>query len=168
MLVLAVVANPVLAMLGQIAAIVICLFVLIFVLLGVAFNVLMAFAMKWVSEKINLIKMLRPSVESINSASRGLVPAAHEHAMVRRMASLPANLHAVDTKVEQSTHHVTKAVIEFRARTVQVQTVVKALLWPSAVRPRSTTPATHGIPEVKKPNWEAMGEPASQNMEKAV
>ncbi len=50
-------ANPILAMLGQIAAIVICLFMLIFVLLAVAFSVVMTFAMSWVREKADLIKI---------------------------------------------------------------------------------------------------------------
>jgi hypothetical protein len=131
---LVIAANPVLALVGQIAAIVICLFVLIFVLLAVAFNVVMSFAMAWVREKVDLIKMLRPTVESINKASesvsQGVATTANENAVVRQVASLPAHMHTLDEKVGRSTDRVAKAVIEFRARTVQVQTVVKAFLLP--------------------------------------
>jgi len=165
-------ANPVLAMLGQIAAIVICLFVLIFVLLAVAFNILMAFAMTWVSEKVNLIKMLRPSVESINKASesvsQGVAPTANENAIVRRVASLPINMHTVDQKVEQSTDRIVDAVIEFRARTVQVQTIVKAFLLPGVMRPKAAVLVADEAPGITGPDWKIMGEPSSQRTDEAV
>jgi hypothetical protein len=166
-------ANATLAMLGQMAAIVICLFVLIFVLLAVAFNVLMAFAMAWVHEKIELIKMLRPTVESINKASesvsQGVAPAAHENAIVRTAVSLPTAIHTIDKKVEQSTHRVVNVVIEFRARTVQVQTVVKAFLLPGLMRPKPVIPATNGVLEIKgSPSWQVIGEQLSPHAEEAT
>jgi hypothetical protein len=172
MLGLVLAANPVLAMLGQIAAIVICLFILIFVLLAVAFNVLMAFAMTWMSEKIDFIKMLRPAAESINKANesvkQGVAPMANENPIVRRVASLPTNMHAIDKKVEQSTDHVANAVIEFRARTVQIQTVVKAFLFPSMMRPKPAVPASDEVLQAKGPDWKVMGEPSPQRLEEAV
>ena len=165
-------ANSVLAMLGQIAAIVICLFVLIFVLLAVAFNVLMAFAMSWINEKVNIIKMLRPTVESINKASesvsQGVAPTANENAIVRRVASLPTNMHSVDQKVKQSTDRIASAVIEFRARTVQVQTIIKAFLLPGVMRSKAAIPLANTAQEVKGPNWKVIGEPPSQRMDEAV
>jgi len=166
--------NLILAMWGQIAAIVICLFVLIFVLLAVAFNVLMAFAMTWVREKVDLIKMLRPSVESINKASasvsQGVAPIANENAIVRTVATLPTKIHAVDKKVEQSTNRVANAVIEFRARTVQVQTVVKAFLLPGLMRRKPAIPAAaDGVLAVKGPDsWRVIGERSSQRVEEPV
>jgi predicted PurR-regulated permease PerM len=165
-------ANPVLAMLGQIAAIVICLFVLLFVLLAVAFNVLMTFAMTWVSEKVNSIKMLRPTVESINKASesvsQGMAPAANENAIVRRVASLPTNMHTVDQKVEQSTDRIASAVIEFRARTVQAKTVIKAFFLPSIIRPKVVVPSANETREIKEPDWKIIREPTSQRSDEAV
>ncbi len=153
-------ANPVLAMLGQMAAIVIGLCVLIFILLAIAFNVLMVFVMTWMSEKINFIKMLRPTVESINKArelvSQGVEPTANENPMVRRIASLPTNMHAFDKKVEQSTDRVANAVIELRARTVQVQTIVKVFLLPRMMRPRPPILATDGAQEVKGSDHKVM------------
>ena len=171
---LVIAANPILAMWGQIAAIVICLFVLIFVLLAVAFNVLMAFAMTWVREKVDLIKMLRPTVESINKASesvsQGVAPIANENAIVRTVASLPTKIHAVDKKVEQSMDRVTNTVIEFRARVVQVQTVVKAFLLPGLMRRKPAIAAADGALEVKGPDsWRVIGErSSSQRVEEPV
>lgn len=166
-------ANPVLATLGQVAAIVICLFVLIFVLLAVAFNVLMTFAMTWVHEKVDLIKMLRPTVESINKAtelvSQGGAPTVNENTIVRAVASLPANIHAIDKKVEQSTDRAANAVIEFRARTMQVQTVLKAFLLPDLMRRKPATPANDGAQELEGPDaWQVIGEQASQRTEEAA
>jgi hypothetical protein len=165
-------ANPVLATLGQIAAIVIGLCVLVFILLAVAFNVLMMFVMTWMSEKISFIKMLRPAVESINKASesvsQGVEPTANENPIVRGMASLPTNMHAIDKKVVQSTDRVANAVIEFRARTVQVQTVVKAFLFPGVRRTKPAISATDGVLEVEGPDQEVVGEPSSQHREEVV
>lgn len=165
-------ANSVLATLGQIAAIVICLFVLIFVLLAVAFNVLMAFVMTWVSEKVNIIKMLRPTVESINKASesvsQGVAPTANENAIVRRVASLPTNMHAVGQKVEQSTDRIANTVIEFRARTVQIQTIIKAFFLPGVMRSTPAVPIADGALEVKGSDWKVMREPSSQRIDEAV
>jgi hypothetical protein len=163
-------ANPILAMFGQMAAIVICLFALIFVLLAIAFNVLMSFTMAWVHEKVDLIKMLRPTVESINKASesvgQGISPAANENTVVRKIASLPANMHAIDEKVQQSTDRVANAVIEFRARTVQVQTVVKAFLLPGLTRRRPATPTSDGAKDLKVPQaWTVIEESSSQRVE---
>lgn len=165
-------ANPILAMLGQIAAIVICLFMLIFVLLAVAFNAVMTFAMSWVREKADLIKMLRPTVESINKASesvsQGVAPTANENAIVRRVASLPASAHAIDEKVQRSTDRIANAVIEIRARTVQMQTVVKAFLLPGLMKRKPAIPAADGVLEVKGPDsWQVMGERSSQRTEEA-
>lgn len=165
--------NATLAMLGQIAAIVICLFVLIFVLLAVAFNALMAFAMAWVHEKVELIKMLRPTVESINKASesvsQGVAPATDENTIVRTVASLPTTMHAIDKKVEQSTHRVLDAVIEFRARTVQMQTIVKTFFVPGLMRAKPAIPVFHGVLEVKgSPSWKTIGERSSLRPEGAT
>ena len=70
--------NPLLETAGQIAAIIICVFVFVFIILAVAFNVAMAFGMSWLSGKIQMIKMLRPTVESVNktteSALKGIPP----------------------------------------------------------------------------------------------
>jgi hypothetical protein len=83
-------ADPVLAGFGQTAAIIICLFLLVFVLVTVAFALVMVFATTWVREKSNLIKMLRPTVDSVNETSeaaiQGRAPADDKNTIVRTIA----------------------------------------------------------------------------------
>ncbi len=145
-------ANPVLATLGQISAIILCLFVFIFVLLAVVFNLAMAFGLGWLREKAELIKLLRPHVESVNktaeAAKNGVVPTEDTQPVVRALVSVPGRVQAVDTKVDQTTERIVKAAIEFRARTVQVQTIARALFIPGAKKQRSTTRVDkNGVPD---------------------
>jgi hypothetical protein len=135
--------DPTLAAWGQLAAIIICLYIVPFVLIALAFNVAMAFGLGWVREKINLIKMLRPTVESVNKTTEavmeGLPVEMNENKVVRTIAEGPAGVHTIDKQVDKGADKVTNAVIEFRARTVQVQGIVKAFLAPR-------TPRTKQIP----------------------
>lgn len=134
--------NPIIATFGQIAALVICLFILIFVLLALVFNLAMGFGLKWVRDKSELIKMLRPSVESLNKTSeqslQGIPPDTSGNPLVRTVSQLPVRMQAADKKVEQATDRVANAVIEFRARTVQAKTIVKAFLLPGTIQKRLT------------------------------
>src|SRR5690242_16553332 len=120
--------NPTLAGFGQLAAIIICLFAFIFILIAVAFNLAMVFGTAWLREKVNLIKMLRPTVDSVNktteSALQGQPPAEDGNAVVRTIARVPTGVQAADKKVDEVTDKVAETAIEFRARTVQVRTIV--------------------------------------------
>lgn len=133
-------ANPIIATGGQIAAIIICAFLLVLFVLILAVNLALGFVLSWVREKSELIKMLRPTVDSVNKSSeatlRGVSPAAEENAIVRTIATVPGGARVVDQKVDQVSGRVANAVIEFRARTVQAQTVVQAFLLPGLNRQR--------------------------------
>jgi hypothetical protein len=128
--------NPLLESVGQIAAIIICLFVLVFIILAVAFNLAMAFGMSWLAEKIQVIKLLRPTVESVNKATEstleGLPPDQIDNRTIRTIASIPTNLRHIEEKVDQGADKVADAVIEFRARTVQAKTILKAFFLPGS------------------------------------
>lgn len=130
--------NPVLATGGEIAAIVIGLYSLVFIILTVVFGLTMDVIFSWLSEKVKLIKMLRPTVESVNKTSEAMVngtPApANENRIVELVAQGPSQVHKLDKQVDQVTDKVANAVIEFRARTIQVQTVAKALFAPNVLR----------------------------------
>ncbi len=65
--------DPVLAGFGQTSAIIICLFLLVFIIITVALALGMVFATSWVNEKANLIKMLRPTVDSVNKTSEAAI-----------------------------------------------------------------------------------------------
>ena len=130
--------NPIFATGGQIAAIVIGLYSLLFILLTVVFGLTMDVIFTWLSEKAKLIKMLRPTVNSVNETSEAMVngtpPPANENRIVELVAQGPSQVHKLDKQVEQVTDKVANAVIEFRARTIQVQTVAKALFAPNTLR----------------------------------
>ena len=152
--------NPILATGGQIAAIVIGLYSLIFILLTVVFGLTMDVIFTWVSDKAKLIRMLRPTVESVNKTSEAMVNGtpvpANDNRVVEVVAQGPSQVHKLDRQVDQVTDKVANAVIEFRARTIQVQTVAKAFFTPSVLRRElaahdGTQLDSHESPEIKSP-----------------
>lgn len=138
--------NPILAGAGQIAAIVICLFAFVFIVITVGIHLAMSFFTSWLDEKLELIKVFRPYVDSVNTSSsaaeRGIEPAATEQPMARMVAQIPLRVNAADKKVEQVSDNVVGKVIEFRARTLQVKQIAKAFFLPGltykAKKPTST------------------------------
>jgi hypothetical protein len=136
--------NPWLETTGQIAAVIICLFVFVFILLAVAFNLAMALGMSWLDEKIRVIKMLRPTVESVNTATesalQGLPPDLNLNQVILTAASIPTTMHNLEKKIDQSTGKVADAVIEFRARTVQAKTILKAFFLPGLMHKKLAKP----------------------------
>ena len=121
---------------GQAAAIVLLLYFLIVILLGLGLTLGLMFGLSWVREKTELIKKLRPTVESVNttteSAIKGNLPAptAHDNKIVRTVAEIPVRVHDIDHKIEQGSDSVADAVIEFRARTQMTKAIVKAFFLP--------------------------------------
>ena len=137
--------NPILATWGQVAAIVICFYILVVVLLTLAFNLVMAIALGWLHEKFNLVKMLRPTVDSMNEATQtaiqGTAPDANEHPIIRTVASVPVQVQAIDKRVDQISNRVANTVIEFGARTAQAKAIAKAFLSPGQAK-RSALPTS--------------------------
>ena len=149
--------NPVLAGFGQLAAIIICLFALIFIVIAVAFNAALALGTGWLREKANLIKMLRPTVDSVNKTSeaamQGQTPSPSSNAVIRNIAKVPQGVQVADKKVDEATDKVAKAVIEFRARTLQVQTVAKAFLFPNRSEARGEIAAADDDLQFNSPGY---------------
>ena len=145
--------NPVIATLGQISAVIILLFVFVFVIIAVAFNVAMALGLGWVREKAELIKLLRPNVDSVNNVSEaalhGTPPVSSENSIIKAVAQVPVRVDAADKKVEQVTDTVADKVIEFRARTVQAQAIVKTFFAPRE-KPLALAQAA---PMIKSPGY---------------
>jgi hypothetical protein len=135
--------NPVLAGWGQFAIIVIGFYALIFIIIAVAFNLAMVFALSFLRQKAELVKKLRPSVESVNetteAALQGVPPSEDAGRIARVAASIPRGVSGVDKQVEKATGQVASAVIEARARTMQAQAIVKAFLRPPTRAPRQLT-----------------------------
>ncbi|MBO0778565.1 MAG: hypothetical protein J2P37_07020 [Ktedonobacteraceae bacterium] len=165
---------------GQVAAIVILLFLSIFVLLSVALNLVMAFLFAWLRGKSEVIKKIRPRVVAVNEASesamKGVPPAEDEGAAIKVAAAIPVNVRKADEKVEQVSGRVADAVIEFRARTVQAKTIVKAFLMPGLLvrerRPHgqdlaSKSPGYRELMQESSPE-EPVEPPASEGYEQTV
>lgn len=167
--------DPTLAAVGQIAALVICLFAVVFVLISVVFHLAMSFAMSWLSEKAELIKMFRPYVTSINTSSKaaeqGIAPSEDERPIARAVAQVPLKLYAADKKVEQVSDRVANAVIEFRSRTLQVQMIAKSFFLPGLTHREPATPSSDNGLQFGSPGYRALmkerpgiipGQPAEQ------
>ncbi len=128
-------SNP-LPPLGQGAAIVLLLYFLLLVLLGLGLTLGLMFGLAWVRGKTELIKKLRPTVESVNTtteaAIKGNMPAstANNNKVIRAVAEVPARAYDIERKIEQGSDRVAGAVIEFRARTQMTKTIVKAFFLP--------------------------------------
>lgn len=142
------VADDILAGLGQISAILLCLYILVSTLIGLAVAAGLAFGLTWVREKVELIKILRPVVDSVNttteSAIKGTLPAAGtpENKIIRTVAAVPAVLHTVDNRVEQGGDRVAQAVIEFHARKEMVKSIAQTFFLPGL---KGTTSASSQI-----------------------
>jgi len=129
-------ASDPLAAWGQIAAIILLLYLLVFILIGLAIALVLLFGMTLMREKIEIIKRVRPVVNSVNSTTQaaidGTLPQRREdeNKIVRTVAEIPAYTRTLETKVDQGSNRVARTVIEFRARTMMVKGVAKALFLP--------------------------------------
>src|SRR6266487_2111573 len=99
-------ASDPLAMWGHIAAIILLIYLLVFILIGLALAFVLLVGMTWVREKVELIKMIRTAAE------------------------IPAYAHEIETKVDEVSDRVASAVIEFRARSMMAKSMLKAFFLP--------------------------------------
>lgn len=137
-----VLADGALAAWGQIAAIILLLYMFVLIVIGLVLAFALMLGLNWVRQKAELIKKLRPTVDSINTttedAVKGLLPppssqyAAHatQEKIVRTVAQVPLYAHNVEQKIEQGSDKVAGAVIEFRARTEMAKGMLKAFFLP--------------------------------------
>lgn len=161
------VVNSTLAAWGQLAAIIICLYAVIFVLLAVVFNLAAAIGLAWVSEKIRIIKMLRPTVTSLNETAKlleagGTPSTANTNKVITTIADVPARVHTLEKQVDNGTNKVADVAIEFNARRQQVQTILKGLFLPNAAQralpsPTSTRVDQQGL-EFNSPGYRILME----------
>jgi hypothetical protein len=155
--------EQVLAPWGQIAAIILVIELFLFVLIFLALNVGLTFLSAWVREKAELVKKIRPKIDNVNgtteAAIKGTLPdaKADENKIVRTVAEIPARANTIEEKVNEESDRVARAVIEFRARTVMVQTIVKTFFLPGLNRPahprlaKIKSPGPRMLPEEHTP-----------------
>ncbi len=142
-------ATPIIAMGGQIAAIILCIFFLVSIILMLAVNLGLAFVLAWMREKANAIKLLRPTVDSVNKSSEAAlqgkeIEAIGESKVAHTVAALPGSVHNIDQQVDQVSRKVANAAIEVRARTAQAQAIVMTFLAPNAYKQKVTQPESDG------------------------
>src|SRR5947209_3504463 len=140
-----VLAGDPLAPWGEAAAVILLFYMFLSVIIGLAVAVGLLLGLTWVREKVELIKKLRPTVDSVNTTSeaaiKGALPPAGstDNKIVRTVAEVPAYTHTIEKKVEEGSDRVTSAVIEFRARTEMAKTVLKSFFLPGLTHGRPTT-----------------------------
>lgn len=133
-------ASDPIAAWGQAAAIILVIELFFFVLIGLALMGGLMFGLARVRQKVELIKRLRPTVESVNTTTEEAIhgtlppPGPDENKVVRTIAEVPAKIDDVEKKIDKGADRVAEAVIEFRARTMMVEGMVKAFFAPKAVK----------------------------------
>lgn len=151
--------GDILMQLGQVAAIILLIYLLVNILIGLVIAVVFMFAVAWVGDKAELIKKLRPTIVSVNAAiknpesaegepANGLVKVVHSIksiAIPQKIEGVEHSVQSVEQKVGQGADRVAGTLIEFRARTVQAQGVLKAFFLPGLTR---KSPYGHVLPEV--------------------
>jgi len=180
-----------LAVVGQIAAFILVLELLVLIVVVVALNGVLAFGFAWIREKAELIKKLRPTVDSVNATTQAAIkgtltadganntiklPAQTAHtinSITHTVKQLPVQANAVEGKIEQGSDRVAHAIIEFRARTVMVQTVVKAFFLPGLTARQRRLPVPESVevkmlPESRTPVLNAAAETGDGHLLESV
>lgn len=137
---------------GQAAGIVLSLYMFVLLLIVLALSLLFMYAFAWIREKSELVKKLRPTVDSVNMAieskSDETLPATIDHndrvvqavhtlqsvQLVQKAKDAQKQASNLEQKLEQGTSRVAGAVIEFRARTAMVQGTLKAFFLPGLTK----------------------------------
>ena len=129
-------ASDPLAVWGQIAAIILLLYLLVFIVIGLVLALVLLLGTNWVREKIELIKIIRPVVNSVNTTTQSAFdgtlapPREDENKIIRTAIEIPAYTHTLEQQVDQGSNRVADTVIEFRARTMMTKTMLKAFFLP--------------------------------------
>ena len=160
MLLLILADDDLLTTLGRIAALVLVIYVFLFAVLFFVGSLLLLYGNAWVRDKVGLLHQLRSIVESIDTtlhtpAKESLpvpvesdsrfsqvlqaIHTAQSVQVVEIAKNTQKQVNNVEKKVEPVADRIADGVIEFRARTVMAQGMLKAFFLPGLVKlkPRS-------------------------------
>jgi hypothetical protein len=152
--------EDLLTTLGRIAALVLVVYVFLFAVLFFVGSLLLLYGNAWVRDKVVLLHQLRSLVESIDTAihtpTNESLPASLEtdsrfdqvlqaihRAQAVQVVEIAKNtqkqVNNIENKVEPVADRIADGVIEFRARTVMAQSMLKAFFLPGLIKlnPRS-------------------------------
>ena len=153
--------GDLLTTLGRIAALVLAIYVFLFAVLFFVGSLLLLYGNAWVRDKVGLLHQLRSIVESIvttlhtpakeslpvpvESDSRfsqvlQAIHTAQSVQVVEIAKNTQKQVNNVEKKVEPVADRITDGVIEFRARTVMAQGMLKAFFLPGLVKLQTHNP----------------------------
>jgi hypothetical protein len=161
MLLLILLQEELVVVLGRIAAIVLTLYLFIFALFFMVAALLLLFGNAWLRDKVDLLRNLRllagridtamhvpsgemlPAVLEPDDALERAVRAIHQVQsvqVVQKAKDVQKQASSIEKTVDQSTDRIANAVIEFRARTVMVQGILKAFFLPGLTKQKPHVP----------------------------
>ena len=147
--------------LGRIAALVLIIYVFLFALLFFVGSLLLLYGNAWLRDKIGLVHQVRTIVESIDttlhaptseSLPKTLEPenrlgqalqaihTAQAMQVIQVAKNAQKQVDNIDQKVEPVADRIAEGVIEFRARTVMAQSMLKAFFLPGLVKLKPRSP----------------------------
>jgi len=150
-------SEDLVTMLARIAAIVLSLYLFVFVVLLLVASVLLVYGNTWVRDRVGILKKVRLFAQDIDTTIHAVsgekLPATMEldsrvvqvirtvqtSQVVQKAKVAQKQVSTIEKKVEPGADRVADAVIEFRARTVMVQGMLKAFFLPGLINqpPRS-------------------------------
>jgi len=170
-------ASDPLAPFGQAAAIILAIYIFVWIILGLALSVALMFGLAWLRQKSEMVKKLRPMVDKVNTTTRsamsGTLPAAQPtdkqlDKIVRTVAQVPMRVQDVDKKVEEVSDRVAGALIEFRARAMMVKGIAKAFFLPGLTRRIPASALGKAGVDFKSPGYKMLMERAAPEVPVAV
>ena len=154
-------ADDLLTDLGRIAALVLVIYVFLFAMLFFVASLLLLYSNAWLRDKIGLIHQLRSILESIDKAihypSSETLPATLEpdnrlgqaiqalhmvqSAHIEQIArNTQRQVNTIEKNVEPVADRIAGGVIEFRARSVMAQSILKAFFLPGLIKQKPRSP----------------------------
>ncbi len=153
--------EDLLTTLGRIAALVLVIYVVLFAVLFFVGSLLLLYANAWIRDKVALLHQLRTIVESIDTVLHtppheslptalepdnrfGQVLQAIHTAQAVEVVEMARNaqkqVNTIEKRVEPVADRIADGVIEFRARTVMAQGMLKAFFVPGMVKLKPQEP----------------------------
>jgi hypothetical protein len=150
-----------LSILGRIAAIILTLYLFLFVVLAFIASLLLLYGNTWLQDKVELLRNLRLYIQNVDtamhSASSETLPATLEPdnrfgqaiqaihmvqsvQIVQKTRDAQRQVSTIEQKVEPVADRIAGGVIEFRARTVMAQSILKAFFLPGLIKQKPRAP----------------------------
>ena len=147
--------EDLLTTLGRIAALILVIYVFLFAVLLVAASLILLYGNEWFQEKVELLQQFRVILQNVDTAIHSPIseplPATLEtdnrlgHVLqaihkvqsvqvVEKAKNTQKHVDSIEKKVEPIADHIADFVIEFRARTVMSQRMLKAFFLPGSIK----------------------------------